>query len=287
MSATEKSDLPEVAKKRSNKAASAAAETAERRGRAKENAELQNTVRTQSREAVSRAQARIREAVTRNKQAKLTALLHHLNIDVLRASYFGLKKTAAPGIDEMTWADYVKDLEANLADLHNRVHTGAYRALPSRRTYIPKADGRQRPLGIASLEDKIVQAAVVAISAFRHHMLGVGFSLPFDAPVDCDFPCERDAGGPCDGAAPCRRRGVRRRIELVRCGRCNGASVRARLSIVVEASRTWAASNGSAAKIPPWPMPADASTRPPPRTKLPRRGMIRCDQGVGALSRAR
>jgi RNA-directed DNA polymerase len=75
----------------------------------------------------------------------LTALLHHINIDVLRASYFGLKKTAAPGIDEMTWADYVKDLEANLADLHDRVHTGAYRALPSRRTYIPKADGRQRP----------------------------------------------------------------------------------------------------------------------------------------------
>jgi RNA-directed DNA polymerase len=179
MSATEKSDLPEVAKKRANKAASAAAETVERRGRAKENADLQNTVRTQSREAVSRAQARIREAVTRNKQAKLTALLHHINIDVLRASYFGLKKTAAPGIDEMTWADYVKDLEANLADLHNRVHTGAYRALPSRRTYIPKADGRQRPLGIASLEDKIVQAAVVATLTPIYEAEFLGFSYGF------------------------------------------------------------------------------------------------------------
>jgi RNA-directed DNA polymerase len=179
MSATEKSDLPEVAKKRANKAASAAAETVERRGRAKENAELQNTVRTQSREAVSRAQARIREAVTRNKQAKLTALLHHINIDVLRASYFGLKKTAAPGVDEMTWADYVKDLEANLADLHNRVHTGAYRALPSRRTYIPKADGRQRPLGIASLEDKIVQAAVVATLTPIYEAEFLGFSYGF------------------------------------------------------------------------------------------------------------
>ena len=165
MSAMEKSDLPEVARKRANKAASAAAELVERRGGAKENAELQSAVRTQSREAVSQAQARIREAVTRNRQDKLTALLHHINIDVLRASFFGLKKTAAPGVDEMTWTEYAEHLEANLLDLHARVHTGAYRALPSRRKYIPKADGRrrQRPLGIAAIEDKIVQAAVVAI----------------------------------------------------------------------------------------------------------------------------
>jgi hypothetical protein len=131
MSAKEKSDLPEVAEKRANKAASAAAELVERRGRAKENAELQSTVRTQSREAVSRAQARIREAVIRNKQDKLTALLHHINIDVLRASFFGLKKTAAPGVDEMTWTEYAEHLEASLVSLHARVHTGAYRALPS------------------------------------------------------------------------------------------------------------------------------------------------------------
>ena len=114
MSAMEKSDLPEVARKRANKAASAAAEPVERRGGAKENAELQSTVRTQSREAVSRAQARIREAVTRNRQDKLTALLHHVNIEVLRASFFGLKKTAAPGVDEMTWIEYAEHLEANL-----------------------------------------------------------------------------------------------------------------------------------------------------------------------------
>jgi hypothetical protein len=112
MSAMEKSDLPEVAKKRANKAASAAAEPVERRGGAEENAELQSTVRTQSREAVSQAQARIREAVTRNRQGKLTALLHHISIDVLRASFFGLKKTAAPGVDEMTWADYVETLRS-------------------------------------------------------------------------------------------------------------------------------------------------------------------------------
>jgi hypothetical protein len=143
-SAKEKSDLPEVAKKQSNKAASAAAETVERRGGAKENAGQQNTVRTQSREAVSRAQVRIREAVTRNRQDQLTALLHHVNIDVLRASFFELKKTAAPGVDERTWTEYAEHLEANLLGLHARVHTGAYRALPSRRKYIPKADGRQR-----------------------------------------------------------------------------------------------------------------------------------------------
>ena len=129
MSAREKSDLPEVAEKRANKVALAAAELVERRGGAKENAELQSTVRTQSREAVSQAQARIREAVDRNRQDKLTALLHHLTIDVLRASFFGLKKSAAPGVDEITWTEYAEGLEDNLSDLHSRVQTGAYRAL--------------------------------------------------------------------------------------------------------------------------------------------------------------
>jgi RNA-directed DNA polymerase len=116
MSAMEKSDLPVVARKRANKAASAAAEPVERRGGAKENADLQSTVRTLSREAVSQAQGRIREAVIRNRQGKLTALLHHINLDVLRASFFGLKKTAAAGVDEVTWTEYER-LEANLLDL--------------------------------------------------------------------------------------------------------------------------------------------------------------------------
>src|SRR5580693_2075316 len=180
MSAMEKSDLlPEVARKRANKAASVAAEPVERRGGAKENADLQSTDRTQSREAVSQAQARIREAVTRNRQDKLTALLHHINIDVLRTSFFGLKKTAAPGVDEMTWIEYAEHLEANLRDLHARVHTGGYRALPSLRKYIPKADGRQRPLGIAAMEDKIVQAAVVAILTPIYESEFLGFSYGF------------------------------------------------------------------------------------------------------------
>jgi len=176
MSAREKSDLPKVAEKRANKVASAAAELAERRGGAKENAELQSTVRTQSRAAVSQAQSRIRETVIRNRRDKLTALLHHLTVDVLRASFFGLKKFAAPGVDEMTWTEYAKGLEENLADLRSRVQTGAYRALPSRRTYIPKPDGRQRPLGIAALEDKIVQAAVVAILTPIYEAEFLGFS---------------------------------------------------------------------------------------------------------------
>src|SRR6201993_273008 len=177
MSAREKSDLPEVAEKRANKVASAAAELVERRGGAKENAELQSTVRTPSRAAVSQAQSRIREAVIRNRRDKLTALMHHLSVDVLRASFFGLKKFAAPGVDEMTWTEYAKGLEENLADLHSRVQTGAYRALPSRRTYIPKPDGRQRPLGIAALEDKIVQAAVVVILTPIYEAEFLGFSV--------------------------------------------------------------------------------------------------------------
>ena len=158
MSTVEKSDSPEVAAKQANKVALAAAESVERRGGAKENADQQSTVRTQSRAAVSKAQTRIRDAVTRNRQGKQTALLHHISIDVLRASFFDLKRSAAPGVDEMTWADYVENIEANLANLHRRVHTGAYRALPSRRTYIPKADGRQRPLGIATVTSNSTSA---------------------------------------------------------------------------------------------------------------------------------
>src|SRR6516164_39955 len=142
MSAREKSDLPEVAEKRANKAALAAAEPVAQRGGAKENAELQSTVRTQSRAAVSQAQARIREAVIRNRRDKLTALLHHLTVDVLRASFFGLKKFAARGVDGLTWTEYAQRRVENPADLHLCVRSGVYRVLTSRRTYIPKTYGR-------------------------------------------------------------------------------------------------------------------------------------------------
>ena len=151
----------------------------EGRGGTERNAELQSTVRTQSRAAVSQAQDRIREAVNRNRKDKLTALLHHVAIDSLRGAFFGLKKRAAAGVDEVTWDQYADDLEGSLRDLHGRVHAGAYRALPSRRTYIPKADGKQRPLGIAAIEDKIVQAAVAMILTPIYEAEFLGFSYGF------------------------------------------------------------------------------------------------------------
>src|ERR1700729_3443715 len=132
MNGTKKSDSSIVPAKPANKVERSTAELVEGYDGTKRNAELQSTVRTQSREAVTQAQARIRGAVTRNEKEKLTALLHHVSIDVLRWAFFNLKKQAAPGVDGLTWADYAADLDRNLTDLHARVHSGAYRALPSR-----------------------------------------------------------------------------------------------------------------------------------------------------------
>src|SRR5215468_6673684 len=179
MHGAKKSHSSIVPAKPANKAEQSAAESVEGDDGTKRNAKLQSTVRTQGREAVSQAQDRIREAVNRNTKEKLTALLHHVSVDVLRCAFFNLKKQAAPGVDDLTWVDYAADLEQNLADLHARVHSGAYRALPSRRVYIPKADGKQRPLGIAALEDKIVQAAVVAILTPIYEAEFLGFSYGF------------------------------------------------------------------------------------------------------------
>ena len=179
MNGTKKSHSSIVPAKPANKAEQSAAESVEGSDGTKRNAELQSTVRTQGREAVSQAQDRIREAVHGNKKEKLTALLHHVSVDVLRWAFFSLKKQASPGVDGLTWADYAADLDLNLADLHARVHSGAYRALPSRRRYIPKADGKQRPLGIAALEDKVVQAAVVAILTPIYEAEFLGFSYGF------------------------------------------------------------------------------------------------------------
>ena len=128
---------------------------------------------------MSQAQDRVRESVNRNNKERLTALLHHVDIDCLRWAFFSLKKRAAPGVDEVTWDQYAEQIEDNLVDLHARVHAGTYRALPSRRRYIPKADGRQRPLGIAAIEDKVVQAAVVAILTPIYEAEFLGFSYGF------------------------------------------------------------------------------------------------------------
>src|SRR5262245_12833693 len=119
--------------------------------------------RTQSRGLASTDLRRVREVARKDRKAKFTALLHHITIPLLLESFFALKRGAAPGVDGMTWEQYEVDLDGRLADLHRRVHTGTYRALPSRRAFIPKADGRLRPLGVAALEDKIVQQAVVTV----------------------------------------------------------------------------------------------------------------------------
>jgi hypothetical protein len=175
-----KSDPLIVPVKPPNKAAFSAAEAVEGRGGAKGNAVLSSTHQTQSWASVSQATDRIRCAARRGKTIRLTALLHHVNVDLLRFAFHQLKRRAAPGIDGITWHEYEADLEANLADLHGRVQRGAYRAKPSRRQYIPKPDGRQRPLGIAALEDKIVQRAVVEVlnAIYETDFLGFSYGLP-------------------------------------------------------------------------------------------------------------
>jgi retron-type reverse transcriptase len=163
MHGREKSDSAIIATKPTNKAGRPAAEPVERRAGTKGNADQQSTRRAQNRESVSQALERVRQAARKRKKERFTALFHHLSVDLLRLSFFALKRDAAPGVDGLTWRDYEADLDHKLEDLHARVHRGAYRALPSRRRYIPKADGRQRPLAIAALEDKIVQKATVAV----------------------------------------------------------------------------------------------------------------------------
>jgi group II intron reverse transcriptase/maturase len=122
---------------------------------------------------------RVREVARRDKDARFTALLHHVSLDRMVMAYWDLSPKAAPGVDGVTWADYGQDLAGNLRDLHGRVHSGRYQARPSRRAYIPKADGRLRPLGIAALEDKIVQRAVVGVLNAVYETDFLGFSYGF------------------------------------------------------------------------------------------------------------
>ena len=185
----EKSDPAVVAMKPANKAEGAsaalaaeeitAAEPVERRAGAEGNADQQSTRRTQSRESVSQALERIRKVARERKQEKFTALFHHISIELLEDAFFELQENAAPGVDRLSWQDYEADLERNLTDLHDRVHRGAYRALPSRRVYIPKADGRQRPIAVAAIEDKIVQRAVTALLNAIYEEDFLGFSYGF------------------------------------------------------------------------------------------------------------
>jgi RNA-directed DNA polymerase len=185
----EKSDSVIVAEKPANKAEQpaaeqsaaepAAAESVEPRAETKGNAGQQSRCRAQSRVSVSQALERIRKVAKERKKEKFTALFHHISIDLLEEAFFELKEDAAPGVDRLTWKDYEAELERNLEDLHDRVQRGAYRALPSRRVYIPKPDGRQRPLAVAALEDKIVQRAVVALlnAIYEEDFLGISYGF--------------------------------------------------------------------------------------------------------------
>ena len=179
MHGEEKSDPAIVARKPPNRAGPPAAEGVEPRAGAKGNAEPRNTCRTQSRESVLQSLVRIREAAKRDKQVRFTALLHHVTPTLLEWAFDQLKRAAAPGVDGVTWDQYEVGLVDKLTDLHGRVQRGAYRAQPSRRQYIPKPDGRLRPLGVAALEDKIVQRALVAVLNAIYETDFAGFSYGF------------------------------------------------------------------------------------------------------------
>ena len=163
----------------SNNDKTSSAESGEGRPLINENAGQPSTHPTQSGERVSQGLAGVRKAARENKEMRFTALLHHLTVDLLRESFYSLKRKAAPGVDGVTWHEYEAGLEERLIDLHGRVHRGAYRALPSRRVYIQKEDGWQRPLGVAALEDKIVQQAVVTILNQIYEEDFLGFSYGF------------------------------------------------------------------------------------------------------------
>ena len=185
----EKSDFAIVAVKPTNKAEHSAAEQStaelfaaepvEPRAETEGNAGQQSTCGTQGQISVSQALERIRQVAKERKKEKFTSLLHHISIDLLDEAFFELKEEAAPGVDGLTWTEYEQNLDRNIEDLHARVHRGAYRALPSRRVYIPKPDGRQRPLAVAALEDKIVQRATAAVLNAIYEEDFLGFSYGF------------------------------------------------------------------------------------------------------------
>ena len=155
------------------------AESVEGRGSAKGNAAGETRPGPSAGQGALSELGRVRRVAATDKEARFTALLHHVDVDRLRAAYFALRPKAAPGVDGVTWHEYGQNLEENLEDLHARVHRGGYRAKPSRRVFIPKPDGRLRPLGVASLEDKILQRAVVEVLNAIYEQDFVGFSYGF------------------------------------------------------------------------------------------------------------
>jgi len=179
MNEREKSDSVIVAMTPVNKAEHSAAEPEERRTGTEGNAGQQSTRRAQDRESVSQALSRVRKVAKERKKERFTALFHHLDVSMLRTAFFALKKDAAPGVDGVTWEAYEADLDSRIEDLHSRLHRGAYRAQPARRRFIPKPDGRQRPLAVVALEDKIVQRATAAVLGVIYEEEFLGFSYGF------------------------------------------------------------------------------------------------------------
>ena len=179
MNERRKSDRPVVPAKLPNKPGVPGAEVVEERGLAEGNADSKTRPGHSAGVSATSALDRVRRVAQKDKDVRFTALLHHVDVDRLRAAYWALKPKAAPGVDGVTWEDYGQDLEANLQALHGRVHRGSYRPRPSRRVFIPKADGRQRPLGIASLEDKLLQRAVVEVLNMTYETDFLGFSYGF------------------------------------------------------------------------------------------------------------
>ena len=203
MHGREKSDSAIVAEKPTNKAVPTAAEPVERRAGAKGNANQQSTDRAQNRATVSQALERIRKVAKERKKERFIALFHHISNDLLDEAFYELKENAAAGVDGLTWRDYEQNLERNLEDLHARVHRGAYRALPSRRVYIPKPDGRQRPLAVALMqagrlddaEGQFQRALARAPNNGWSCRVGRGraYALPLPARSNgsCSFPASR------------------------------------------------------------------------------------------------
>src|SRR5271154_3478844 len=179
MHVLEKSDCAVLPVNQPNKGGRPSAEVWEERAQTKENIVQSHMHPTQSGKRMSQGLDGVRKVARERKQERFTALLHHLNVDLLRDSFYALQRKASPGVDGVTWQEYETGLEDRLIDLHSRVHRGAYRAKPSRRVFIPKADGRQRPLGVAALEDKIVQQAVVTILNQIYEVDFKGFSYGF------------------------------------------------------------------------------------------------------------
>ncbi len=175
----EKSHCAVVPMNQPNNEGQPSAEAGEERAQMKENIVQSHMHLTQSGDRMSQGLDGVRKAAEKRKQERFTSLFYHLNVDLLRDSFHALQRKAAPGVDGVTWQEYEVGLEDRLVDLHARVHRGAYRAQPSRRVYIPKADGRQRPLGIAAVEDKIVQQAVVTILNQIYEVDFKGFSYGF------------------------------------------------------------------------------------------------------------